>query len=89
MLMRSVARSAGPEGIRANAICPGPVDTLFARDFAAAAGQSEPTDPRTRAIPLGRVATPHDIVGTVLFLASDRSAYLTGAALPLDGGMIA
>jgi NAD(P)-dependent dehydrogenase (short-subunit alcohol dehydrogenase family) len=92
MMMRSVARQCGPDGVRANAICPGPADTAFARDFAASTGMDEDQydallEATSRSIPLGRIAQPSDITGTVVFLASDQSAYLTGAAIPVDGGL--
>jgi NAD(P)-dependent dehydrogenase (short-subunit alcohol dehydrogenase family) len=92
MLMRSVARQLGPDLIRANAICPGPTDTGFARKFASIAGMDDAAYKQTleassRSIPLGRVAAPNDVSGTVLFLASDQSMYLTGVSIPVDGGL--
>ena len=79
----------GPDGVRANVICPGPVDTpmlpaFFGREPGA---DIEALLARTLAkIPLGRVATPDEIAGAVAFLASDDAGYLTGVTLPLDGG---
>lgn len=94
MLARSVARQVGGDGIRANAICPGPVETPFSREYARMAGRDDEGYQQTleasaRAIPLGRVAQPDDVAGLTVFLASDRSMYLTGAVIPVDGGMTA
>ncbi|NKJ00955.1 SDR family oxidoreductase [Novosphingobium sp. SG707] len=94
MLMRSVARRLGPEGIRANALCPGPVDTPFSRDFAISSGLDEAMieatlTARARSIPLGRLAQPDEVASVALFLASDRSAFVNGIAIPVDGGMTA
>ena len=98
MLMRSAAKQLGPDQIRANAICPGPVETPFSREFARIARQShslsdtahnEVLRSSSQSIPLGRVAQPNDVIGLVQFLASDQSIYLTGAAIPIDGGLTA
>jgi len=98
MLMRSVAKRLGPDQIRANAICPGPVETPFSRDFAQLARGAASLDETGhqavlrssgQTIPMGRVAQPDDVAGLVVFLASDQSTYLTGASIPVDGGLTA
>ena len=94
MLMRSVSRQLGPDRIRANAICPGPVETPFSREFSQMAGHDEAEykkglEARGKTIPLGRVGQPDDVTGVTVFLASDHSMYLTGVSIPVDGGMTA
>ena len=86
-LTKSLALDAGPAGIRVNAICPGTIETKLTDEWAA--NQSDPKRARERlleAIPLGRLGTPDDVASLALFLASDESRFLTGAAIPLDGG---
>lgn len=94
MLLKCVAVEYAACGVRANAICPGPVesDMVEERIAAEAASAGVPPDERRaalcRGIPLGRMATADDIAAAALFLASDASAYITGQALNLSGGMI-
>jgi NAD(P)-dependent dehydrogenase (short-subunit alcohol dehydrogenase family) len=86
-LTKSLALDAGSDRIRVNAICPGTIETKMLTDWFAA--QSDPAAARRRflaAIPLGRIGTPDDVASLALFLASDEAAFLSGAALPLDGG---
>ncbi len=81
-LARSVARELGGRGVTANVIAPGYVDTDMTADL---------TDRRREemlgAIPVGRTAKPEEIAKAVAFLASDDAAYITGAVLPVDGGV--
>jgi NAD(P)-dependent dehydrogenase (short-subunit alcohol dehydrogenase family) len=84
MLTRHLASRLAAESITVNAIAPGPFDSkmmAFALD-----------DPATRAaiaasVPLGRVGHPDDVAGTAIFLASRAGRYLTGAVIPVDGGL--
>ena len=76
-LARSIARELGSRSITANVVAPGPVAT----DMTAALAEL------TAAVPLGRVATPEEIAGVVTFLASPAAAYITGAVIPVDGGL--
>ncbi|MFC4615399.1 SDR family NAD(P)-dependent oxidoreductase [Cellulomonas algicola] len=78
-LTKSLAVELGPAGIRVNSVHPGFVVTPM----------TERLDASRQRIPLGRTATPEDVVGAVLFLASADSAYVTGTELVVDGGMIA
>ncbi|MEU1517525.1 SDR family NAD(P)-dependent oxidoreductase [Streptomyces sp. NPDC005811] len=89
-LMRVAAREAAARGIRVNTIHPGPTDTPFQRAVEQTiTGLSEEMafEVFDAMIPLGRHATPEEIARTVLFLASDDSAFITGATLAVDGGM--
>ena len=92
-LGKSLSLRYGPERIRVNVICPGLTDTPMLPGFmgrGATAEQAAATQARfIGMIPLGRVASPEDIANTALFLASDESAYITGVAIPVDGGFTA
>ena len=79
---RSVARELGSRSITCNVVAPGPVAT----DMTAALGEKRMAE-LTAAVPLGRVATAAEIAGVVAFLASDDAAYITGAVIPVDGGL--
>lgn len=81
-LARSVARELGSRSITANVVAPGPVAT----DMTAALGDKRLAE-LTSAVPLGRMATPDEIAGVVAFLASAEAAYITGAVIPVDGGL--
>jgi len=79
---RSLARELGSRGITANVVTPGFVDT----DMTAVLSDERRAE-ITGAVPLGRYATPAEVAGTVVFLASDAAAYITGAVIPVDGGL--
>jgi len=81
-LARSVARELGSRNITANVVAPGPVAT----DMIAALSEKRQEE-LTAAVPLGRMATPEEIAGVVGFLASDAAGYVTGALIPVDGGL--
>jgi NAD(P)-dependent dehydrogenase (short-subunit alcohol dehydrogenase family) len=89
-LTRSAARELAPDNIRVNAVCPGGVDT----PMAAGAKQMFPSEEAffefaTSRQLVKKFATSDDIVPTVLFLASDQAALITGAAIPVEGGHMA
>lgn len=89
-LMRVAAREVAARGIRVNTIHPGPTDTPFQRaaEQRATGLSAEKAFERFNSmIPLGRHATPEEIARTVLYLASDDSAFTTGATLAIDGGL--
>jgi NAD(P)-dependent dehydrogenase (short-subunit alcohol dehydrogenase family) len=79
----AVAKELGPRGIRVNAIVCG---TFHTDSFDRSVPTPEIEAALAARIPLGRIAGPEEIVGTASFLASDASAYLTGALIQLDGG---
>ena len=81
-LARSIARELGSRTITANVVAPGPVAT----DMLAALSEDR-VSALTDAVPLGRLASPEEIAGTIVFLASPDAAYITGAVIPVDGGL--
>ena len=81
-LARSLARELGSRGITVNVVAPGPVAT----DMTAALGD-ERLAAIVAAVPLERAAEPDEIAGVVEFLAGPDAAYITGAVIPVDGGL--
>lgn len=85
-LTRQLAAEGGPLHIRANSISPGLIETPATENLLR---NPEFRMGFTRGVPLGRLGTPEDIANMALFLASDEAAYVTGANIPVDGGMTA
>lgn len=83
-LTMGLAREFGPAGITVNAVAPALADTPMTR----AALTDEVRGRIISRIPLGRLAMPSDIAAAVTFLASDRASFITGAVLPVDGGIL-
>jgi 3-oxoacyl-[acyl-carrier protein] reductase len=79
---RSLAREFGPRNITVNVVAPGFVDT----DMTAVLSEERRAE-IVSGVPLGRYAAPAEIASTVRFLASDEAAYITGAVIPVDGGL--
>ncbi|HKP19798.1 MAG TPA: SDR family oxidoreductase [Gaiellaceae bacterium] len=77
--MKTLAREVGPKGITVNTIAPGRIDTERLRSLGGVGDAS--------AIPLGRLGRPAEIAAVVCFLASDQASYVTGAVVPVDGGV--
>ncbi len=82
-LAKSLAKELAPRGVRVNAVAPGLIETQLAR---ALIENKRIHDQLVAAIPLGRHGQPEDVVGAVLFLASEAAAYVTGQVLVVDGG---
>jgi NAD(P)-dependent dehydrogenase (short-subunit alcohol dehydrogenase family) len=86
-MTRAMAIELAPRNIRLNALCPGTMDTELMKDCAEASGDPEGYYGRFRQYhPLGRLAVPDEIAAFVLCLASPAAAYMTGAAIAIDGG---
>ncbi len=81
-LSRSIARELGSRGITSNVVAPGYVDT----DMTAELGDARRAE-LLKTIPLGRTATPEEIAAVIAFLSSDAASYVTGAVVPVDGGL--
>jgi NAD(P)-dependent dehydrogenase (short-subunit alcohol dehydrogenase family) len=90
LFTRSLARELAREGIRVNCICPGGTDTPLLHGYLG--GARAPADAVAdlgARLPMGRVARPEEIAAAALFLVSDDASYVTGVALPVDGGATA
>lgn len=86
-MVKQIAIDYGKYGVRINALCPGWVDTPFNDAFTRQMGGREALQAYVRdKIPMGRFAAPDEIAEAILFLASDRSSFMTGHALVIDGG---
>ncbi|MBU6419442.1 MAG: SDR family oxidoreductase [Proteobacteria bacterium] len=83
-LTRSMANDHARQRVRVNAVCPGDTDTAMLRREA----RNDPVRlaEMAAAIPLGRLGRPEDVAAAIAFLSSDDAAFITGAALPVDGG---
>jgi NAD(P)-dependent dehydrogenase (short-subunit alcohol dehydrogenase family) len=83
MLSRQLAGEWGPQGIRSNVVSPGMVITPMSQSFYDTPGV---TERRTAVVPSRRIGMPQDIADAILFLASDRSSYVNGDEITVDGG---
>ncbi|MER6157316.1 glucose 1-dehydrogenase [Streptomyces sp. NPDC001868] len=87
MLTKSLAVEYARHGIRANCVCPSIIDTPMTD--ASIGHDAAVKEAKAKLNPIGRLGTPEDVANAILFLASDRSSFITGAALTVDGGYTA
>ena len=96
--VRALAKRLAPERIRVNAVCPGPIDTPMLRVFVARPDQQQAPGEedkealivrRSQQVPMRRTGKPEEIANAALFLLSDEASFVSGAALPVDGGATA
>ncbi len=92
-LTKSLCQTFAPDNVRVNVICPGLTETPMGFEFTSRKGDVEEAERNKtmmmNAIPLGRIAVAEDMANAALWLASDESSYVTGVALPVDGGFTA
>jgi len=88
-LTRSLALDYAKDKVRANAICPGFIETERSLGFSAQNRGAEWRDKKLAEIPLGRFGRAAEVAALAAFLASDEAAFLTGAVIPIDGGTAA
>lgn len=91
VMTKAMALDHGPQGIRVNCVCPGDTETPMEHADAAHRGMSwdDYVTSATAGRALARMGEPEEVARAVLFLASDEASYITGVALPVDGGGVA
>lgn len=92
--MKALALRLAPEGIRVNAVCPGPIETPMFGVFGSRPDQPQRTLEEVREgaikiVPLGRIGQPDEVANAALFLISDEASFVTGVAMAVDGGFTA
>ncbi|MGB0381667.1 MAG: SDR family NAD(P)-dependent oxidoreductase [Alphaproteobacteria bacterium] len=92
--MKSLALRVAADGIRVNALCPGPIETPMFGVFGSRPDQpqrslDEVRQAAERIVPLGRIGQPEEVAHAALFLLSDEASFITGATLAVDGGFTA
>lgn len=89
-MTKTAAMELAPAKVRVNAVCPSPVETRMMRSLEAGMNPTDPEAVRAMmamSIPLGRYGEPSDVAALMCFLCSDDAVFLSGAAIPIDGGM--
>ncbi|GAA3938507.1 glucose 1-dehydrogenase [Microbacterium soli] len=92
IFMKAVAKRLGPDGIRSNALLPAMIETPMLSQFFGrepGADIEEAKSAFAQNVPLGRAGSPDEVAAAAAFLASDDASWITGTALPLDGGLLA
>lgn len=85
---KTLARECARKNVRVNVVCPGPTDTPLLQSFAGDGEYGQKLyDGLKRAIPLGRLGTPEDVCGMVVFLASEEARFITGQVISVSGGL--
>ncbi len=79
----AMAKELGPSGVRVNAVCPGVIDTDMCKCYS-----EEERKALAESTALGRLGTPEDVANLVIFLMSDKAAFITGQAVTVDGGFL-
>ena len=87
ILTRGMALDYAPQGVRVNALCPAFVETEINREFLAGLRRTGEHDQVVRRHPLGFLGEPDDVAYAAVYLASDEARWVTGVALPVDGGI--
>ena len=90
-LTKTAAGEVSRQGVRVNAVCPGPVHTRMIRSLESQLDANDPgriTRRYESAIPSGRYCTPEEVANAVVFLASSRASYLTGVTITMDGAAV-
>jgi 3-oxoacyl-[acyl-carrier protein] reductase len=89
MVAKTLADELGPRGIRVNGLLPGRIGTDRVAELDASTGDAEAAKAAAVAgIPLGRYGEPAEFAQAAVFLLSERSSFVTGVMLPVDGGML-
>jgi 2-hydroxycyclohexanecarboxyl-CoA dehydrogenase len=85
--MKALAREVARHGVTVNAVCPGPTDTELLDAVRRGPKGDRIVEGMIKAVPLGRVAQPEDIAGTIVFFLSEDAGYITGQTLSVSGGL--
>jgi len=88
-ITKSAAKALATRNVRVNAICPAPTDTAMVRTLEQSASPEQVRAALTAGTPMGRYGDPSEIAAAALFLCSAAASFITGAALPVDGGSVA
>lgn len=86
-LTKTAALEYAQSGIRVNVVCPGAIETAFRHRLVGPNGENHTTNKQR--YPIGRIGTPEEVANAVIWLCSDKAAYITGSVLTIDGGLTA